>query len=356
MYKEREYRLWLSSVKGMGPVAARRLLAKCGESAKRIFDFKKSDFDALGLNGRIIESILKSDRDISGLVESLTKRGVWYRVLGDSDYPEIFNHFDDLPFVVYGLGQVKNLSSKYSLSVVGSRRMSDYGFTTTKRFLSELLSQHPTVVVVSGMAIGIDSVSHWSALNHGAKTVAVLGTGVDVCYPASNKELYKKIIESDSTIISEFPIGQSPQLGCFPMRNRIIAALSNATFVVEAASRSGTLITAREALNYGKNLGVLPGRVDMPNSVGALRLIKEGAEPIVSAADLKGLIGLPSDTQAELDMESKILINTLLDGPKHFEEILLLSEIRREKLIAKLSVMATEGIILDVGAGYYSKE
>lgn len=353
MLQERDYRLWLSIVKGLGPSGARKLVTKFG-SAKVIYSATKKELLDSGLREKIISEILDSDKNIEKLKEILAKKGVWFRVLGDAGMPEIFEHFDDLPFVIYGVGAETALNTDYCLSVVGSRRMTDYGQTQIKLMLSELLKDS-RVTIVSGMARGIDAAAHWSAINSRVKTIAVLGCGVDVCYPTQNQILYNKIIESGSVIISEYFPGTLPLQGHFPNRNRIIAALGDATFVVEAGLNSGTLITAKEALNYGKNLGVLPGRVDMPNSLGALRLIKEGAEPITCVDDLRDLIGLPKIKQEKTDLESSIIFNILVDGPKHFDEIAISSEMDRTLLIVKVEELVNSGFLADLGSGYYTK-
>ena len=353
MFLERDYRLWLSTVSSLGPLRARKLVEHFA-SAENIYKASEKQLKDEGLNEKIVKIIRQSNRDISELKKILNKKGVWFKVLGDEGMPEIFEHFDSLPFVIFGLGNESILNMEYSLSVVGSRRMTDYGQTQVKGMLGELLKDQ-RITVVSGMARGIDSMAHWSAINASRTTIAVLGCGVDICYPAYNQVLYDKIINGGSVIISEYFPGTSPIPGYFPARNRIIAAITDATFVVEAGVNSGTLITAREALNYGKNLGVLPGRVDMPNSLGALRLIKDGAEPILDTNDLRTLIGLSALDNRVVDLESSIIFNTLDLGPKHFDEIAVLTELERSVLIIKINELVDDGRLSDMGAGYYSK-
>lgn len=351
---ERDYRLWLSTIAGLSPVRLRELVKNFG-SAEKIFaaDFKQ--FEEVKLKREVAEKIINSNKDIFKIKKSLVDKGVWYKVLGDKGFPEIFNNFDDLPFIIFGLGSEMALSGSYFLSVVGSRKMTDYGKAQVRVMLRELLGDK-RVTIVSGMARGVDAESHWAAINAGAGTIAVLGSGVDICYPAQNQVLYRKIIESgNSAVISEYFPGTRPFPGAFPVRNRIIAALSKATFVVEAGLKSGTLITAREALNYGKGLGVLPARVDMPNSLGALGLIKEGADVILNTNDLRSLIGLPISEGYTNDLESSIIVNLLSEGPKHLDEIALISELDRRLLIVKVEELVETGRLADLGAGYYSR-
>jgi len=354
IFEERDYRLWLSRVIPSNPSVLKTMVKKLG-SAKLIFDASAKQLEELGVKKRFSEQIAKSSHDIAKIKNELEKKDIWFLVSGDVGMPEIFDNFDDLPFLIYGIGPQLILKPEYSLGVVGSRKMTDYGLTQTKRMLSKLL-EDSRVTVVSGMARGIDSAAHWEAVNAGNKTIAVLGNGVDICYPAQNKILYKKIIETGSVIISEYYPGTQPFYAYFPLRNRIIAALSNAVFVVEAGDKSGTLITAREALNYGKNLGVLPGRVDMPNSLGALRLIKDGAEPIIDSDDLRDILGMDKvKNNKNMDLETSIILNFLSDGPKQFDEIMCGTEINRGELLVKIEELVVMGKIFDSGTGFYSK-
>ncbi len=354
IFEERDYRLWLSTVMPNNPTALRLLVKKFG-SAKLIFEADRKHLEKFGVKTRICELITKSSHDISKIKKELEKKNIWFLVLGDAGMPEIFDYFDDLPFIIYGIGSQLALRCEYSLGVVGSRKMTDYGLAQTKRMLSELL-EDSRITIVSGMARGIDAAAHWEAINAGNKTIAVLGNGVDICYPTQNKILYKKIIETGSVIISEYYPGTEPFYAYFPLRNRIIAALSQAVFVVEAGVESGTLITAREALNYGKNLGVLPGRVDMPNSLGALRLIKDGAEPIINSNDLRDILGMDRIVDNKnLDLETSIILNFLSDGPRQFDEILYGTEIDKRELLVKIEELVNVGKILDSGTGFYSK-
>ncbi len=353
-YEERDYRLWLSSLMPYNAKGLRLLVKKFG-SAENVYFSDKNKFRELGVNEKVCVLVENSQRDIAKIKKILSNKGVWFKVLGESGMPEIFSYFDDLPFVLYGIGSADVLNAQFALGVVGSRKMTDYGRTQLKRLLGGVLIDK-NVTVVSGMARGIDALAHLEALNVGSKTIAVLGNGVDVCYPIQNRLLYRRILEDGSAIISEYFPGTQPMVGFFPMRNRIIAALSDALFVVEAGIKSGTLITASAALNYGKNLGVLPGRVDMPNSLGALKLIKDGAEPIIDSKDLRQLLGMSEVTElVSGDFESEIILNSLLDGPKMFDEVLCLTELDRMVLLAKIGELVTEGKILDSGTGFYTK-
>lgn len=352
-YEERDYRLWLSSLMPYNPKGLRMLVKKFG-SAESVYFSDKNKFKELSVSEKVWELVRNSQRNISKTKKSLYERGIWFKVLGESGMPEIFEHFDDLPFILFGIGSERVLNTQHALGVVGSRKMTEYGQVQVKRLLREVLRDN-SVTVVSGMARGIDSLAHWEAINANAGTIAVLGNGVDVCYPAENRALYKKILDSKSVIISEYFPGTNPKVGFFPMRNRIIAAMSDALFVVEAGVKSGTLITANAALNYGKNLGVLPGRVDMPNSLGALKLIKDGAEPIIDHRDLRQLLGMSElDLPAANDFESEIILNSLSGGPKMFDEMVYLTELDRTVLLAKIGEMIMEGKILDSGTGFYT--
>lgn len=186
-------------------------------------------------------------------------------------YPERLRNISDPPKKLYCLGDVNLLCGK-NIGIVGTRRISNYGQKVTTKITKEFVENG--FVIVSGMAVGVDSVAHWTALQSGGKTVAVLGAGVDVVYPPENETLYNSILESDGLIISEVPLGKRVEKEMFPARNRIISGLSEAVVVTEAALRSGSLITARLALEQGKDVFAVSG------SPGTDYLIEMGATEI----------------------------------------------------------------------------
>jgi DNA processing protein len=207
------------------------------------------------------------------------------------DFPPLLKNITDPPFLLFYRGSL-NFSQQISLASVGTRRASSYGYSTVKRLIRPLAKRG--VVIVSGLAYGIDQASHQATLVGGGQTVAVLGGGIDdhTIYPASNRPLAHKIIKSGGALISEYPVGRSPQKHYFVGRNRIIAGLSQAVLVVEAPIKSGALITAEFALEEGRDILAVPGNIDRENSRGTNQLIRDGAIPVNRPGEILKLIGL----------------------------------------------------------------
>lgn len=200
----------------------------------------------------------------------------------DDTYPERLRQLYDPPLVLYVVGEIPN-DNHMSLSIVGSRRCSCYGRSMAERFAIDLVDYG--FYIVSGMARGIDTAAHLGCLKAHGKTLAVLGCGLNTIYPPENKDLRGEIAESGA-VISEFPCSMPPLAQNFPRRNRIVSALSLGTVVIEAALRSGALITARLSLDLGREVFALPGNVDSPVSQGVFSLIKDGAKIVTSVNDI----------------------------------------------------------------------
>ena len=204
----------------------------------------------------------------------------------DEEYPKTLHDMNDMAPVLFALGNIELLKAESAISIVGARNASINGRKTASRIAFDLSNNG--VVIVSGMARGIDSAAHKGAMyacNQQGPTVAVLGTGIDIAYPDENKELYKQIAKQ-GCLVSEFPMGTLPQMGNFPRRNKIVAALSQGTLVVEASKKSGSLITAKLAADYGRHIFAVPGAPADARSEGPNLLIKNGANLTISADDI----------------------------------------------------------------------
>ena len=215
----------------------------------------------------------------------------WLCTFWDPAYPQALRHISDPPALLYGCG---SWPKGPSLAIVGARYPTNFGRVFTEKLAEEVGSAG--VVVISGLARGIDAAAHCGALRSGGKTLAVLGCGIDQVYPRENKQLYRQIIEQ-GTIISEYPPGSEPLAAHFPGRNRIISGLSQGTLVVEAARDSGSLITAEFALEQGKEVMAVPGGVDHKTSYGPNLLIKQGAHPVTEATEILEIIGVDKGGQ-----------------------------------------------------------
>lgn len=201
----------------------------------------------------------------------------------DNNYPCSLKNISCPPFAIFYRGNHELLSDKrLMVAVIGSRVHSDYGEKMTNKLVKELVEKE--VIIISGLARGIDAIAHTTCLEHGGKTIAVLGSGIDVCYPKSNKQLYDDILKNEGLIISEYPSGINPKKDNFPLRNRLIAAFSNGILVVEAKIRSGTMITVNKALEIGKDIFCVPERAS--EGSGCNKLIKSGAKLTENVQDI----------------------------------------------------------------------
>ena len=213
----------------------------------------------------------------------------------DSIFPEFLKNISDAPLALYCAGDI-SLLNRDCVAVVGARKCSEYGRQVALK-IGETLAKND-IVTVSGMAEGIDASAHLGALKVGGKTIAVLGSGVDVCYPKCNKNLYDRIID-EGLIISEYPLGTKPKPFYFPRRNRIISAISKAVTVVEASSGSGSLITAEIAAEQGKEIIAVPGNINSTFSLGCNKLIADGASIMTVPEDVLRIIGVDPKLQKE---------------------------------------------------------
>jgi DNA processing protein len=191
---------------------------------------------------------------------------------------------DDAPIVLFTRGDFNCVNFERTIGVVGTRKITSYGTTVTKMFTTDLTLAGFTIV--SGLAMGVDAAAGWSAILAGGKTVAVLGSGIDLCYPPVNKPLYDKIIKDGGVVVSEFPMGMQPNPGTFPSRNRIIAGLSLGVLVTEGAEDSGSLITASVALAINRPAFAIPGPITSSLSKAPLKLIEKGGKLVTSAEDI----------------------------------------------------------------------
>ncbi len=217
--------------------------------------------------------------------EELLKKsnGIKYITLLDSDYPECLKYIFKPPFVLFYKGNIELLkSNNKKIAIIGSRNCSSHGKEVTRRITKELVENN--IIIISGLAKGIDSEAHKTCIENGGKTIAVLGNGVDVFYPKENEQLYKDIIDKGGLIISEYPPNSTPNGEHFPVRNRIIAGLSDGVAVIEARRKSGTMNTVSHALENDKPVFCVPGSYS--TSSGCNYLIKEGASLIENAQDI----------------------------------------------------------------------
>ncbi len=294
MVEERAFWLAWSQISGIGPVLLRRLQQHFGSLAVAWQAHPSELRQVEGFGAQTVEMVAVGRSRIhpKQLLQQHEQENPNFWTPSDSaDYPRLLLETPNPPPVLYYRGEVQlpeNQAIKPLVGIVGTRDPSDYGRRWTRKISAALARNGFSVV--SGLADGIDTEAHRSCLEAGGRTLAVLGTGVDVVYPPRNRDLYKQIL-NQGLVLSEYPAKTPPDRAHFPPRNRIIAGLSRAVLVMEAPTRSGALITARYANDYGRDVYVLPGSLDNPRSLGCLGLLSKGAQVILSEGHLLEMLG-----------------------------------------------------------------
>lgn len=297
MGEERAYWLAWAQISGVGPVLLQRLQQHFGtlSAAWNATPSQLGKVEGFGL--QTLEKVVKQRSRLNPeqLLIQHQQENPHFWTPADTDYPRLLLETPTPPPILYYRGEIdlqENLGNKPLVGIVGTRQPSEYGMRWTRQISTALAKNGFTVV--SGMAEGIDTVSHSAAMKAGGRTIAVLGTGVDVVYPHKNLDLYKQILTS-GLVVSEYPTKTPPDRTHFPRRNRIIAGLSRAVLVMEAPMKSGALITATYANDFGRDVYALPGRLDDIPSQGCLKLISQGASLIIKEIDelLKMLGAIP---------------------------------------------------------------
>ena len=243
------------------------------------------------------------------------------------------------------------------IAVVGTRRPTRYGVKVTEDF-TKAFAQN-SLTVVSGFARGLDSVSHRVCVSLSKPTVAVFACGLDVCYPAENKSLYSEILNSGGLLVSEYKIGVKPLQFHFPERNRIITGLSDGVFLAEASLKSGSLISARLAVEQGKELFVVPGNINSEASEGTNALIKEMQGAVVTSPEdvleRMGISPFKEETDTvQLSVTAQLVVNALYEGELHFEEILEAVKVSASELSAVLTELEIMGVVQKLNGNYYA--
>lgn len=276
------YWIWLSLAIGAGSSVAGKLFSRFGQNVRAIYDADPSEYGGLP-KGAAEHLTDKSLRAAVGIYNWCSDNGVGMLPYDSEYFPPQLRNIPSPPVMLYYLGLLPNIKNRFSVAVVGTRRISQYGARNAYTISSDLASAG--TVIVSGMALGVDGVAHRAALDVDGYTIAVLGCGIDRVYPREHKNLYGEIIRR-GTVLTEFCPGAAPIAHNFPIRNRIISGMSTATVVIEADERSGALITAKDAKRQGRAVYALPGNVGTLGSSGTNKLLLEGAKMVTSALDI----------------------------------------------------------------------
>ena len=355
------YWIWLSQRTGMGN-KAKLELAGHFESAAALW--QAEDYSAFGLPEAACRSL--ADKDLSEAEKILRKcreLGVSTLCAGDAAYPRRLRNIAEPPVVLYYRGTLPDFDREAAVGVVGTRRASAYGMMAAERISRQIAERGG--LVISGMAAGIDAQAGWGAIHGGGVTVAVLGGGVDVIYPATNRDLYRAV-EQQGCLLSEYPPGTKPSQWTFPQRNRIVSGLSCAILVVEAPEKSGTMITARYAAMQGRDVFVVPGHIDSEFCAGSNALLRDGARLATCGWDIlceyEGLFPdklhrqpgappaqpKPAPAPARFDQataEEQAILDQLLQGDRLADELIAASGLEPQKALATLTMLELKGMI-----------
>lgn len=355
-----QYWLALNNIEGFGPSHHRRLLQYFGGDVERAWQATSLDLKELNFSEKLVEHFLQTQKnlDVKTQMGRLSELGVKLLTISSQDYPPLLKQIHDPPPLLYVLGEIKKEDS-LALAVVGSRRMSSYGREATEQLTQDLVACGLTII--SGLALGVDACAHRAALSAGGRTTAVLGSGIDKIMPAANIPLARKIVEEGKgAVISEFSLGTDAAAFTFPRRNRIISGLSFGVLVIEAAEKSGALITARLAGEQGREVFAAPGSIFNLLSVGTHNLIKQGAKLVNSATDVVEELNLEArslklearEVVPESPEEEKIL-KVLGHDELHVDEIVQSLNLPTSVVTATLTMMEMKGKVRNIGNQVY---
>ncbi len=357
--------LILNLLPAVGPVTVQNLLRNGGSTAAILTGSTAASLRAAGVNTRARESILHwSDyADLDTERDRIRQAGITILALTDDAYPQQLKQIYDPPLCLYVRGSTDALQSSRTLAVVGSRRTTRYGADTTERLVRSGAAAGWTIV--SGLARGIDTVAHQTALDCGGCTIAVMAGGLGHVYPQENIGLARRISENGA-VISEQPVAIKPDRRSFPMRNRIIAGLTAGTLVVEAGTKSGSLITAQQALDQGRQVFAVPGRVDSPQSRGCHWLLKQGARLVERFEDIDEEFDLFSQPAAgsrdaktsrqslPLNEEEQIIVTVLKRGELSVDEIAGHVHLPVSKVLATMLGLEVKRVVCQRPGNIYS--
>lgn len=274
----------------------------------------------------------------------------------DNAFPEVLRSIPDPPKELYVLGSLEPFLKIPRISVVGSRKVTPYGRGVTTGLVTEVARQG--VGIVSGLAIGVDSISHQAALDAGGLTAAVLPCGLDKPYPATHRQLARRILEQGGALVSEYPEGTPPLQHHFIARNRLVSGLSDAVLITEAASKSGTLHTAGFALEQGRTVMAVPGNITSALSTGTNNLIKTGAIPVTEASDIFQALGLTNLSKAQgivaANADEAAILDLLKQGLSDASDLQLASKLTADRFNQTLTMLEITGKIRPTGAGHWT--
>lgn len=356
---EKDFYLGFSVFPGIGP-AKFQLLLNTFASAKNAWEADEKKLTSV-LEERLVMEFADFRTKFSPdrYANKLEEQQIGWICSFEDDYPQSLKTVNRPPFVLFYKGNKTLLKEQKTIAIVGTRMISQYGREVTAMLTAQLVDEN--FIIVSGLALGVDGVAHETCLKNNGKTIAVLGSGVDVCTPVNHQKLYDAIIEQQSLIVSTVPPGEKPNKGSFPARNKIIAGLSLGTIVTEGAADSGALYTADFARKMARPVFAIPGPITSRLSAATSKLLKEGAVLITNAQDIVDTLGIMSlenkpKVQKEVissSPEEQQILDLLKIESLHFNEIVRKIGKDSRSLGSLLSVMELKGLIRSSGEVYF---
>lgn len=358
------YLVALQQVSGLGPIRLKLLLEYFSDS-KLAWEASIKDWQEIKVPHTVIQAWQESKKTTipDQLLESILNQGIKVISIFDPEYSTLLKEIHDPPIVLYYFGENLEVFKRKSLGVVGTRQITSYGRLMTERFINSLVNAG--LVIVSGLARGVDTVAHQETLKAKGQTIAVLGGGLNQIFPSENTNLVKEIARNGGLVISEFSPNEPSLPGNFPARNRIISGLSVGVLVTEAAIESGSLITARCALEQGREVYALPGPITSSQSIGTLNLIKQGAKLVTEPEEILEDLGMEQVESGKLKVKSQKMQNIteverrVLDflslESRQVDEICRELKLPAGVVAASLVKMEIFGLIKNLGGGVYLK-
>lgn len=352
----------LNKIEGLGCKKLKQLMNFFG-TAEKVWAASQAELEKSGIGESVAQKIADQRPNINPDEEwtKIEKENITVVTIQDEQYPILLKQIPDSPYLLYMKGNLDCLNLPL-VAVVGSRKLTEYGSRVARTFARDLAKNG--ICVVSGLAFGIDAMAHLGALDAKGKTIAVVGNSLDKesIYPRSNFQLMEEILENGGLLISEFPIQTTAATWTFPARNRIMAGMSLGTLVVEAAEKSGSLITANLALDYNREVFAVPGPVFSPQSIGTHKLIKAGAKLAACSADILEELKISEAPQAkvetanlELSEEEKNILSVLSHEGTYIDRITKLTKLETATISGTLSLLEIKGLVKNVGGQQYIK-
>lgn len=357
--KPDQTRYWIgfNLVRGIGPAKVRRLLDYFGELGAA-WNAPPDELQRLGLDRRALDNLLaiRSKVDLGLALTRIEKSGAQVLTWESPGYPRNLLNIAQPPPVLFVKGAL-TAADEWAVALVGTRKVTAYGREVARDLASGLAASG--VTVVSGLARGVDAVAHRAALEAGGRSIAVLGCGLDIIYPPEHRELTDAIAKSGA-VVSDYPLGTQPDGVNFPPRNRIISGLSKGVVIVEAGADSGALITADYALEQGRDVFAVPGNINHRASVGANRLIQQGAKAVLSVTDILEELNLQLVTERKearaalpTDPTEQKVLESLASGPVHVDELSVQLSLPIAQISGTLAMMELKGLVRQTGGMNY---